>query len=219
MSFEIMEELNPKYLLSRINDIISADILSQITSNPDKLLFELLPQAVENILSAIKAQLVRLFEFHEIPDHGAYNQFVNESKYRDIITNYVSGISDHIKILPGYLTVPNMKSYLKSIAVEESNKLKRSLIAENIIAGNWSRAEHYKMVDPQNINIYKWAVFFDNRTSIQCKEIYRSQGEGLPLEDLKILISEVANAHEPKYSWRDWDPHFYCRSRLIRVFE
>ncbi len=220
MSFEIVEGLSPQYLIRRINEIISVEILSIMTSDPNALIYSILPKAIEKILIELKEQLVGIFRFHGSVDHATYNQFVSESHYREIVTDFMNSVGDNIKILPKYLEISDMTGYLKSVILEESNQLKRSLIAENIIAGNWSREERYKRNDPKGINRYKFSVFMDNRTSRQCKEIHRRQNlpEGLPLEDLKNLINEIAYAYEPNYIWRDWNPHFYCRSILIRVF-
>jgi len=191
MTFEIVEGLSPQYLIRRINEIISIEIMSVITSDPNALMYTILPKAVEKILIELKEQLLEIFRFH-----------------------------GSVKILPKYLEISDMKGYLKSVILEESDKLKRSLIAENIIAGNWAREEYHKRTDPHGTNKYKFAVFMDHRTSRQCKEIYRRQNlpEGLPLEELKALIKEVAYYFEPNYIWRDWNPHFYCRSTVVRVF-
>lgn len=220
MTFEIVEGLSPQYLIRRINSIIAIEIMSALTSDPNALMYTILPKAIERILIELKKQLMEIFRFHGSVDHATYNRFVSESHYRDIITDFMSGVGDNIKILPKYLEISDMKGYLKSVILEESDKLKRSLIAENIIAGNWAREEYYDRTDPKGTNRYKFAIFMDNRTSRQCKEINRRQNisEGMPIEALKKLINEVAYKYEPNYVWRDWNPHWYCRSIITRVF-
>jgi len=90
---------------------------------------------------------------------------------------------------------------------------------------NTGRELEYHARDPLNRYRYTWGIRRDHRTTPQCLEIAQrveeekqlNREKGVRLDRLKSIVREVALKYDPDYPYRDWVPHYNCRSSLRRV--
>jgi len=84
---------------------------------------------------------------------------------------------------------------------------------------NISAEQTYRELDPENTGLYILAGPVDNRTAESTMEVHRQQGRGLPLDDLKELVKDVAMKYHPKTydPMRPWIIHINTRRRLLKV--
>ncbi len=105
-------------------------------------------------------------------------------------------------------------------------KLFKSVVrTESQHISNSSREWVYRDRDPLNRYRYVWGIRRDHRTSQQCLEIAARVDEekrmnrekGVRLDRLKSIVREVAMKYAPDYPYREWVPHYNCRSKLRRI--
>ena len=114
-------------------------------------------------------------------------------------------------------SIPNIRRKISNEITDLTKYRLDSIIrteANNI--GNISRETSYRQLDPENTRLYKMKGPIDNRTAESTLEVYQRQGNGLPLEELRSLVKEVAMKYNPKTYLEDrpWQIHINGRAQL-----
>lgn len=123
------------------------------------------------------------------------------------------------------LTIKGIRDYLIARVTARFNRYYSSMSVEMQAGINSARESKYRTRDPEKKFKYHWGIRTDQRTTPQCLEIARrvnkrmaETGEvGVELDWLKAIINQVAVEIDPKWSIREWVPHYNCRSVLKRV--
>jgi len=111
------------------------------------------------------------------------------------------------------------KRILEEIPELTKNRASTILRTEYSNIRNLASERTYKDLDPEGQNRYIMLGPMDNRTAESTKELHRLQGRGLPLEELKDLVREVAMKYHPETYTPDrpWILHINTRRVLHRV--
>lgn len=153
-------------------------------------------------------------------------QFMGNSRYTVALETIRNDLTIKMMDLSGeYIRTPSMdvglfRELATDIGDTQFHSMRRIAVTEGITAINQARSLYYETEDILDDYEYYWSVYNDNRTTPQCKEIARiveSRGGSVPLQELKDIIREVAFEFDPDFPYREFSPHYSCRSRLIRV--
>ena len=125
---------------------------------------------------------------------------------------------------PTTYSIPNIVKDMRTIADNESYRLERIARTESHVAAMTGREISFQKSDPNNENLYTWAIKKDSRTSGVCLDIEKrvnaeSNGKGVSLQRLNEIVKEMSLKHNgPTWQYRSWQAHPNCRSALRRAF-
>jgi hypothetical protein len=195
------------------------------------ILTEQIDRAIERMTVVVEEHLRSIFNleifFQRTPTAESeylLRQFLVQSRYPNAFANMKSRLQIKIGELSGeYIIQQFGREYFDSLLMEiinsELSSLETIAVWEGMTAVNQARSLAYEIEDIYGEYEYYWSIYHDKRTSPQCKEIERrvnERGGAVPLAELKEILRVVALEYDPDYTYREFSPHYHCRSRLIR---
>ncbi len=208
-------------LVSNITNQASA----KMKNHSDKFIKSAYESGMKYVESLIKSAI----SFTKV-DEYAINAITDSGILWDSYSGMQKSLSDKINniILESYkdpttFSINNMVKKMKEAANDDVYLFSTIARTETHTAAMTGRYNSFKKSDPENKNLYKWAVRHDNRTSAICSSIEKQvelegKGKGVPLDRLtEILKENTIKFMGNNWVHRDWTVHPNCRSGLTRI--
>ena len=224
---ERMQLIYEEVIVNPLGSIAAESVQDFLQTNINEAI-DLITLEVEDHLKAI-LQLeifrgVQLVELNPVELEYFFNRFIAESRYPIMLENLKIRLAEKLQNSAREAYGRGLsREEFQTIAIEagysEIHSMERIAIAEGVAATNQGKAMYYEAQDDYGEYEYYWSVHRDRRTSPQCKAIERrvnQRGGAVPLEELKSIIRDVALEMDASYPYRDYSPHYYCRSSLVR---
>ncbi|WP_457556330.1 hypothetical protein [Candidatus Pyrohabitans sp.] len=110
--------------------------------------------------------------------------------------------------------IENIRKALPHLKIDR-DRFETIVRTETTVVINKARELEYKARDPKGEFLYRWVGPSDERTTQICMEIKEKSADGLPLDELKKLVTETARKYGS--TPREWTPHINCRHTFVRV--
>lgn len=241
-AFSLNERFSVKRTLTMLETIYNKNIIKPLSRDYTNYLdFQQylmnLPNTVEqmttvlekHVKTMIKLEIQKGVQFSTLDKYemdALYNQLMDKSWYKQSLTNVVTKIQEKIT----YAMMNNtgidlqfLQDELTKIGSGQFFNMRRILLTESQTVLNNTKEAIYRKEEEEfgEEFLYKWVIGKDKRTSIYCKEIesiVNSEGGAVTLNRLKVIVKQVSIKYMPAdYVYRDWTPHYNCRSSFIRV--
>lgn len=195
--------------------------------------------AIEHFTGILKLSLTDKYgAWHKVPKDEV-SMMLNKLMKQAKINSKINYISRRMFSQMKPLFSPTLKEMREDEFIQNSIRSLMDIVNKNMSAFggliytqstyfmNSAYEIQFRTRDPENKFIYIWGTRPDNRRTPQCAMIEskveakmkKDKVEGLSLDDLKKIVTDVANMEGFKNAnpYLSWTPHYGCRSGIERI--
>ena len=183
----------------------------------------------KHIKALIGLEIIKNTQFSNLTkeeQQRLYDDMISKSWYRQSLVNIVEKIQLKVQqamIENVGIDINFLREELQNISLGQFFGMRRILLSESQSVLNGTKEAVYLKEEEEfgEEFDYKWVIGKDKRTTVICKEIEQrvnNEGGKVSMNRLKIIVQQVSEKYMPHdFIFRDWTPHFSCRSSFIRV--
>jgi len=188
----------------------------------------------EHVKALIAMEIIEGVSFSELTEGEQtrlYSRLMNDSSYQQALENLKDRIQTQIMaVVSGDdwtqlldIDFEELRDDLLAVGRSEIHSLRRTLLMESQVVVNNTKEEMYAKEEEEFgvTYYYRWATARDDRLTPCCREIreiVEAKGNRVTMDELKPIVRQMSIKHMGlDYPYREWNPHWNCRSTFVRV--